>query len=128
MFKEGDYITITEKIDGTNASFTLDEENTLGVSCYSRNKLLDEENTLQGFYIWVNENIVPIKDKLDPNYKYIGKWSVKNKVTYKKECYKQFYLFSIWYNITGEYLSDEIIIKEANRLGLKTVPYFFIRI
>lgn len=111
MFKEGDYITITEKIDGTNASFTL-----------------DEENTLQGFYIWVNENIVPIKDKLDPNYKYIGKWSVKNKVTYKKECYKQFYLFSIWYNITGEYLSDEIIIKEANRLGLKTVPYFFIRI
>ena len=74
VLNEGDLISITEKIDGANASFRLDNTNHLGVSCYSRNNLLDEHNTLSGFYNWVVENIVPIKDKLNPNYIYYGEW------------------------------------------------------
>ena len=70
VIQEGDYITITEKIDGANASFRLDETNPLGVSCYSRNQPLSEDSRLNGFYDWVLENIVPIKDKLNPNYIY----------------------------------------------------------
>ena len=30
VIQEGDYITITEKIDGANSSFCLDETNSLG--------------------------------------------------------------------------------------------------
>ena len=35
VLNKGDYISITEKIDGANASFRIDDENSLGVSCYS---------------------------------------------------------------------------------------------
>jgi hypothetical protein len=74
VIQEGDTISITEKIDGANSSFRLDEENPLGLSCYSRNNPLDEHNTLSGFYNWVVENVLPIKDKLNPNYIYYGEW------------------------------------------------------
>lgn len=126
IIKEGDKISITEKIDGANASFTADKENTNGVSCYSRRLILNEENTLRGFYKWVNDNIVPIKDKLNPNYRYIGEWLVSHKVQYQEDKYQQFYMFSIWDENKEEYVSDEIVISEAERLGLKTVEYFYI--
>lgn len=125
VIKEGDYITITEKLDGSNASFRLDESNEIGVSCYSRNLLLTAENTLNGFYNWVVENIASIKDKLNPNYIYFGEWLKKHKIVYKDECYRKFYMFSIWDEEKQQYLSDEIVKSEAKRLGLKTVEYFY---
>lgn len=126
VIQEGDIISITEKIDGANASFRLDSTNPLGVSCYSRNRLLDEDNTLSGFYGWVNENILPIKEKLNSNYIYFGEWLLKHKVQYKAEYYKNFYLFSVWDVINEQYLSDDIVISEAKRLGLTTVPYKYV--
>ncbi|MBN1074684.1 hypothetical protein DVV91_10055 [Clostridium botulinum] len=127
VIQEGDIISITEKIDFSNASFRLDEENILGVSCYSRNKPLDEHNTLNGFYNWVVDNIVPIKDKLNPSYIYYGEWAgAKHKVLYKPEVMKRFWTFSVWDMETKQYLSDEVVISEAKRLNLDTVPYFYI--
>lgn len=126
VIKEGDIISITEKLDGANASFTLDIENLNGVSCYSRKLALNEENTLRGFYGWVQENIVPIKDQLNPNYRYIGEWLVSHKIQYKEDSYYNFYMFSIWDDEKEEYLSDDIVISEAKRLGLKTVEYFYV--
>lgn len=127
VINEGDYIAITEKIDGANASFRLDETNPLGVSCYSRNTPLTEDNRLRGFYDWVIKNIVPIKDKLNPNYVYFGEWNVSHKVQYKPETQHEFYLFSVWNE--GEeihkYEDDAIVKSEAVRLGIKTVPYFY---
>lgn len=126
VIKEGDKISITEKIDGANASFTKDEDSVTGISCYSRNLLLDQNNTLSGFYGWINENIVLIKDKLNPNYRYIGEWLVPHKVQYKEDKYRNFYMFSIWDDNKEEYLSDDIVMSEAKRLGLKTVEYFYL--
>lgn len=125
VIKEGDYITITEKIDGANASFCLDNENSLGVSCYSRNQPLSEENRLRGYYDWIANNIVPIKDKLNPNYRYIGEWLVSHKVVYKEDAYYNFYLFSIWDEESNQYLHDDIVKSESTRLGLKTPEYFY---
>lgn len=125
VIQEGDIISITEKIDGANASFTCDVDNPLGVSCYSRKLPLTEENTLRGFYGWVIDNIVPIKNELNPNYRYIGEWLVKHKIQYKEENYYLFYMFSIWDEETEEYLTDDIVISEARRLGLNTVEYFY---
>ena len=125
VLKEGDIISITEKIDCANASFRTDETNEEGVSCYSRNKPLGEHNTLSGFYNWVKNNIVPIKNKLNKNYIYFGEWLVKHKVVYKEECYNKFYMFSIWDVEKEEYLSDEMVINEAKRLGLTTTNYFY---
>ena len=125
VLKQGDIISITEKIDGANASFRIDNTNDLGVSCYSRNNLLDEHNTLGGFYNWVRDNIIPTKQLLNPNYIYFGEWLIKHKVVYKEEYYNNFYLFSIYDVEKEEYLSDEIVIEEARRLNLKTVEYFY---
>ncbi|EPB8173123.1 RNA ligase family protein [Clostridium perfringens] len=125
VIQEGDIISITEKIDGANASFCIDNENALGVSCYSRNNLLTEENRLRGYYDWILDNIVPIKEELNPNYRYFGEWLVKHKVIYKEENYYKFYLFSIWDDEKQMYLSDEIVRSEAERLGLLTVEYFY---
>lgn len=127
VLNKGDIISITEKIDGANASFRLDDSNPLGVSCYSRNNPLDEHNTLSGFYNWAIENIVPIKDKLNPNYIYYGEWLVKHKVIYKDEYYRNFYMFSIWDTSLEleQYLSDDVVLSEAERLGLTTTNYFY---
>lgn len=125
VIKEGDIISITEKIDGANASFRLDEANPLGVSCYSRNQILSEKQRLSGFYDWVKDNIVPIKDKLNPNYIYYGEYLVSHKVVYKPECYKHFYGFSIWDTDTEQYLSDDIVIEEAKKLNIKTTNCFY---
>lgn len=125
VYNVGDKISITEKIDGANASFCIDEENLLGVSCYSRNQILSEENRLRGFYDWVESNIVPIKEKLNPNYRYIGEWLVPHKVVYKEEYYNNFYLFSIWSDTEEKYLSDETVKGEAARLNLLTPRYFY---
>lgn len=126
VIQEGDIISITEKIDGANASFTYDLENPLGVSCYSRRLNLTEENTLRGFYGWVKDNVVPIKEKLNPNYRYIGEWLVSHKIQYQEDKYYNFYMFSIWDEETEQYLSDDIVISEAERLGVQTVEYFYI--
>lgn len=125
VLNEGDYLTITEKIDGANASFCIDVESESGISCYSRNTILNEENTLRGFYGWVNKNIIPIKDQLNPNYRYFGEWLVSHKAVYKSDNYQKFYMFSIWDETKNKYLSDEIVKSEADRLGLTTVPYFY---
>lgn len=126
VIQEGDIISITEKIDGANASFRLDSTNPLGVSCYSRNKPLDEDNTLSGFYGWVKDNIILIKGRLNPNYIYFGEWLVKHKVQYKAEYYKNFYLFSVWDIDKEQYLSDDIVKAEAEKLRINTVPYKYI--
>lgn len=123
VIKEGDVISISEKTDGSNAQFSLDGDE---VYCQSRKIKVDENNTLRGFYGWVQENIVPIKDKLNPNYRYIGEYLVSHKIQYQEDKYHQFYMFSIWDEEKDEYLPDEVVISEAERLGLKTVEYFYI--
>lgn len=125
VIKPGDVISITEKVDGANASFVKDDDNFQGVTCYSRKQTLTPENTLQGFYSWVSKNIVPIKDKLNPNYRYIGEWTTPHKIKYKEEYVKTFLMFSIWDEGTQQYLSDGIVRAEAYRLGLETVKYFY---
>jgi hypothetical protein len=80
---------------------------------------------LRGYYDWVIENIIPQKDKLNSNYRYFGEWLVSHKVIYKPEAYTNFYLFSIWDEDKRKYLSDEIVKSEAEKLHIKTVPYFY---
>lgn len=125
VLQKGDYISITEKIDGANVSFCVDDTTDIGVAAFSRNNQIGEHNTLRGFYEWVFRNILPIKDKLNPNYRYFGEWLVSHKVVYKQDQYGKFYMFSIWDEEKEEYLSDEIVKSEALRLGLETTTYFY---
>lgn len=123
VLKVGDIITITEKLDGSNASFCLDDEGE--VMCFSRNTILDQSNTLNGFYNWVQMVIVPIKHKLMFNVRYFGEWLVPHKVKYLPEAYKDFYLFSVYDEHAGEYGTNESVLEQAVHLGLQTPELFY---
>ena len=125
VLQKGDYITITEKIDGANASFIKDDTIEYGVAAYSRNNPVGDDNTLRGYFEWIKNNIIPIKESLNPRYRYFGEWLVSHKVVYKQDQYRNFYLFSIWDEENEEYLSDEIVKSEASRLGVRTTTYFY---
>jgi hypothetical protein len=121
VLKVGDYITISEKLDGSNASFILNSENK--IDCFSRKIKLSENETLRGYYQWVKNNIKP--ELLNPKYRYFGEFLVSHKIQYKPEYYNQFYLFNVYDEELEEYLSDEIMRSEAAKLGIKTVPLFY---
>lgn len=126
VIKKGEIISITEKMDGANASFTVDEDSKCGVNCYSRNLMLVGDNSLHGFRNWVHEEIVEKKDILNPNYRYFGEWMTKHKVEYKEEYKNRFFLFSIWDDNTRRYISDEDVIAEAMRIKIPTVTFFYL--
>lgn len=121
VLNEGDYITISEKLDGANASFKLNEENQ--VDGFSRNGSVDEKNNLRGYYGWIKENIKP--ELLNPTYRYFGEFLINHTIQYKPEYYKNFYLFSVYDDELQEYLPDEIMESEALRLGINTVPLIY---
>lgn len=125
VLHEGDYITISEKLDGANAQFSLDENSGIGVYCQSRKQVLSKDNTLRGFYDWVQDIIVPNKHLLNPKYRYFGEYLVPHKIQYKEEFYNQFYLFNIYDEEKEEYLNDDQVELESTKLGIKTVPYFY---
>jgi len=125
VLKKGDYITITEKIDGANASFRIDFDNPLGVSCYSRNQLLNENKGLRGFGDWVNKNIVPIKEILANDLIYYGEWNIPHKVQYKPEYINKFYLFSVYDTYSKKYLEDDLVKTCAKILNIPTPEYFY---
>lgn len=125
VLNAGDYITISEKMDGANASFSHDYDSEMNISCFSRNNKLNFSNNLRGFYQWVEKIISPQAHKLNPDWRYYGEWQVAHKVNYKPEFHHNFYLFNIYDETTGEYLSDDLVESEASKLGIETVEYFY---
>lgn len=121
VLNEGDYIEVSEKLDGANASFKLNEDG--NVDGFSRNTPVDEINTLRGYYGWIKENIK--LELLNPRYRYFREWLVSHHIQYKQEYYQKFYLFSVYDDELQEYLSDEIVENEAVRLGLNTAPILY---
>ncbi|WP_407708507.1 RNA ligase family protein [Bacillus altitudinis] len=121
MFQQGDFIIITEKIDCSNASFTLDEKGEL--QAFSRNVQLDEQNNLNGFYQWVHENINP--NDLASEYIYFGEWlGTPHKVHYP-QYEKQFFLFDVWDKEFNRYVPFWEVGWEATHLQLNLVPVFY---
>lgn len=119
VLNKGDQIIIQEKIDGANASFAvIDGE----LKCWSRNKELSMNNTLEGFYVWVKENINV--DKLLEGVIYFGEWTAQHKVVYEGYT-KQFFLYDIFNLHLEEYVSFPMVRDEAKRLGLQLIPVFF---
>lgn len=73
-------VTITEKIDGTNAGIILSDGVVVG--CQSRNRILSLDNDHMGFCKWVEEwkgNLVDLYDWTRPpteEYQYVyGEWA-----------------------------------------------------
>lgn len=68
-FKPGEMITVSEKIDGSNASFDGN------LNAFSRRKVLDETNTLNGFYDFVKTlDATKVMEVLGENFIVFGEW------------------------------------------------------
>lgn len=121
VLQVGDKIVIQEKLDGANASFTLDNDE---LHAFSRNRKLDASNTLGGFYEFI---VIKFKDNnhlLNEDYIYFGEWLNPHKVKY--EGYeKQFFLFDIYSKSKHNYLEFKEVEHEAITLGLNLIPVFY---
>lgn len=116
-------LVVQEKLDGSNASFTVDNGE---LQCFSRRKKLNQNETLNGFYGWVHENIQEYVFDFLEGYIIFGEWLVKHKIQYKEEYYKEFYVFDIYDKEEETYLSLKDMHGIASYLELKTVKTLLI--
>lgn len=123
-FKAGEHITITEKIDGANASIVVNEDGTL-TACSRRNEL-NQDNTLQGFYGFVQTlDASIVSAALTSRYILFGEWLVKHTIRYPEDKMKQFYVFDVYDTETEQYMPWDFTKQIAEFIGLKTVPLFY---
>lgn len=123
-FKTGEHITITEKIDGANASIVVNEDGTL-TACSRRNEL-NQNNTLQGFYDFVQTlDASIVSAALTSRYILFGEWLVKHTIRYPEDKMKQFYVFDVYDTETEQYMPWDFTKQIAEFIGLKTVPLFY---
>lgn len=122
-FEVGDSIVIQEKIDGANASFVYDEVEDC-IDCYSRKKTLDFDNTLNGFWNFVQTLDKDIYKKYK-GYRFFGEWLTRHKVKYPEDKQNKFYLFDIWDENNKKYLDWNSVCDIAKNTGLEAVPVFY---
>ena len=107
-FNVGENIVIQEKIDGSNASIRYDEESDT-LKAFSRRLELNSDNTLDGFWDYVQSLSVPrFKEVLGSRYIIFGEWmGAKHAIKYPKDVYGKFWMFDVWDTQIEQYLPYE---------------------
>ena len=122
-FRKGDIIQISEKFDGSNASIRYDNESSKLIA-FSRKKMLDFQNTLNGFYNFVQElNADDYKDT--PNYVIFGEWATKNAIVYYPESMKKWYVYDIYDTEKEIYLTQMEVKQFAEKHNLTYIHVFY---
>lgn len=124
-FRPGDMIVVQEKIDGSNAATRYDAETGTMVA-FSRKKTLDQYNTLNGFYNYIQTlNVDDYKEF--PQYVIFGEWTgARNAIIYNKESTNKWYVFDI-YNVEKEqYLPQEYVKEFAEEHDLIYVNTYYV--
>ena len=103
-FEVGDIIQITEKYDGSNASIEkVDGE----ILAFSRKQPVVFNNTLNGFFEFVNTKIAEGLD-ISEGFVIFGEWSgARNKILYEKK--KLWLVFDIFNRNTESYMPQEYV-------------------
>lgn len=89
-YEKDDNLTITEKIDGSNAQVMNDNGK---LRCFSHHKELSPDNTLNGFYGFVQEHENLLLGTIHDQHSLFGEWLVPHKVKYPDNTYHKWYLF-----------------------------------
>lgn len=115
-FEVGEPIVIQTKIDGSNASIAYDSK-TNSLVAFSRRQTLNEMNTLNGFWNYVQSlDIKTFAEVLSDRYVIFGEWLVPHSVKYPEDMYKKFYMFDVWDRETEQYLTQEDSLAIFDRL------------
>lgn len=113
-FKPGNLISITEKIDGSNASIRYCDGE---LKSFSRRKPLNFSDTLAGFYTFV-AGLNPAYYADTPNYVIFGEWLRKNKITYESDNMLKWYIYSIYDVEKEKWLTRDEVIAFAQQHDL----------
>ena len=120
-FQVGDHISIQEKIDGSNASFTYED----GIlKAFSRKQELNFSNTLRGFWNWV-QTLNAEEYAEDSRYIYFGEWLVRNKVVYNQDAYCKFYFYDIFDKVDEVYMPQDFVKEQSKKHNLIYVHEFY---
>lgn len=125
-FEPGDFIQISTKIDGANASMSFDET-TGKLEVFSRTNLLTEPGALRGFYDYIKTKVEPLVEKWD-GYKdlvFFGEWCISHTVQYNKDWYNKWRIYDIYGKKTGTYLPQDFVKKMCNMLGLEYIEVLY---
>ena len=115
-FEVGEPIVIQTKIDGSNASIAYNSK-TNSLVAFSRRQALNEMNTLNGFWNYVQSlDIKTFAEVLGDRYVIFGEWLVPHSVKYPEDMYKKFYMFDVWDRETEQYLTQEDSLAIFDRL------------
>lgn len=124
-FQIGDSITITEKVDGSNASVRLIDGE---IKAYSRNKELTFDNGLNGFYNYAQTLDKRMFTESNEEIIIFGEWMGNtdkiNKITYKTTKGK-WIIYSIYSVNKQSYLSPAVVKSFCNHWGLEYVHEFY---
>ena len=110
------------KIDGTNGSVWLDEDD-ITIKTGSRNRELSLDNDNQGFYKHIFEDNDDIHNYLydNPTHRLYGEWLVPHTLkTYKQDAWKKFYVFDIM--VEDEYIPYDIYKPLLEEYNIDYVP------
>ncbi|QIG60985.1 putative ligase [Listeria phage vB_Liva_VAfA18] len=131
-------IIILEKLDGSNASFFVEQlpDGGYDMRKFSRNIELDipnevgEVNTLSGFTTYIKDK-VSIPDVVHSglvNLTFFGEWlgSKKLNTPYKEQFRNNFYLFDVYSNEEGRYLPLDEVRSIAFTLNLPMPDMFYL--
>lgn len=118
VLTEGDQIIIQEKLDGANASFMRVGDE---IKVFSRNTELNEENTLGGFYQFVQGLDLA---ELNEGFILFGEWLNPHKIKYP-EYQKQFFLYDVFDVEFNEYMDFEHVNNVSGYFGLNLIPVFY---
>src|SRR3990167_979743 len=119
---------IFPKLDGANGSIWIEQDEQTKINeicCGSRNLRLSGSNTNRGFYNYVLENAERFTKILEkhPSWILYGEWLVPHTVRgYRKDSWKQFYVFDVFDRDTGKYLHFVEYQHELAKLGIKYIP------
>ena len=118
-FEVGDIISISEKIDGSNAAVAYDVE-TDALVAFSRKKELNPLNTLSGFY---NFTQLLNKDqfKLHPSWRVFGEWSQKNKIKYDDRFKNKWIVYDIYDADSEQWLEQDVVKAFCESAGLEYI-------
>ena len=122
-FHVGNHIVIQEKVDGSNSAIAYDKE-TNKLVAFSRKKTLDYDNTLNGFWNWVQTLAVEQFSKY-PNYVFFGEWLTSHTIKYIQDAYKKFYFYDVYDKENECYLPQSDVKRLANELNLRYVQTFY---
>jgi len=121
-FKPGDIIQISEKVDGANASIALDDNGNL--VAYSRKNELNYQNTLRGFWNYVQ---TLDREKFRDLGKRVcfGEWLVSHTVKYNADAYDKWYVYDMYDTETEEWLPQSVVKEFAETHGLEYIHVLY---